>query len=316
MYFSESFKQIIKKIKENNINNEIQFLFEELIEGKNYGIDFDFDYVSCEIDSNDMVSFLNKKIVYKFSSNKNINEFIGYNKDNNLFWQNKSRTKIKIGRLITKFSEILNLKFYQHEIENFINLFKGFSDLFNNSCNFELVYGEDIKKYYIYTNYQNMKGHLGESCMRYKKCQEYFSIYVDNPNICSLLVLKGDNKKIIGRALLWNTQEGHIYLDRVYSSNDSDNILFEAYARKNLGCNYSYSQIYSFSFKKYVELSIKPTNIIHDKYPYMDTFKFYYINDNVILSNPHRKGEFVELTLTNGCVKSFNNEKVRLGDLF
>lgn len=303
MFFSEEFIRIIERIRDSKLENEIAFLLDELNKGKDYGTTFDVNFITCEPDSNDIVSFLTNKRIEKLYIDKteSYEDFLNRIKNDPIIWENKNRTKIKIGRLINKISTQINVTFLDHEIENFINSFKGFNALHKGTSKFELIRGEEIKDYYLYTNYQNTKGQLGESCMRYKRCQEYFSIYTQNVDICSLLILRGDGKKIIGRALVWQTEQGHLYLDRVYSNNDSDIVLFNAYARDFLGCKYSYDEIFSFKFKKYLELSIRPKHIKFEKYPYMDTFRFYYYEDGSMYSVPmDMKEDAIELILTTG----------------
>ena len=303
MFFSEEFIKIVERIKDSKLENEISFLFDELNKNIDYGTSFGFNFIGCEEDSHDMVSFLSEKRLEKLRVDKNetFENFLKRIKNDPLVWENKNRTKLKIGRLINKIAAQINITFLSQEIENFINSFKGFNALHKGESKFELIKGEDIKKYYLYTSYQNMNGQLGESCMRYKKCQEFFSIYTENPDICSLLILRGEGKNIIGRALIWQTEQGHLYLDRVYSNNDSDIILFNAYARDILGCTYSYDEIFSFKFKKYLELSIRPNLTKFEKYPYMDTFRFFYYGDGSLYSVPMSMDEnAVELILTTG----------------
>jgi hypothetical protein len=305
MFFSKEFIKIVERIRDSKLESEVAFFFDELIKGTDYGNDFDINFISCEEDSNDMVSFIPEKKLTKFYIDSGVEEtykeFLARIKEDANFWNEQKKTKIKIGRLINKLSQQINIEFEDIELEDFINAFKGFNALNRGNSKFEIIRGEEIKKYYLYTNYQNMKGQLGESCMRYKRCQEYFSIYTQNPDICSLLILRGEGKKIIGRAIVWQTEQGHLYLDRVYSNNDSDNVLFNAYARDTLGCTYSYDEIFSFKFKKYLELSIRPKNIKFDKYPYMDTFRFYYTQNGSLYSVPIVTDEdAVEMILTTG----------------
>lgn len=303
MIFSEEFFRIIERIRDSKLENEVSYFFDELNKGTDYGTSFGINFISCEPEAGDIVSFMSEKRLLRLKEDKNetIEAFIERIKNEPFVWTDKNRTKIKIGRLVNKLSNEINVKFVNHEIEDFINAFKGFNALHRGTSNFELIKGEDIRKYYLYTSYQNMRGQLGESCMRYKRCQEYLSIYTDNPDICSLLILRGEGKKIIGRALIWQTEQGHLYLDRVYSNNDSDIVLFNAYAREYLGCKYSYDEIFSFKFKKYLELSIRPNAIKFEKYPYMDTFRFFYYDNGSLYSVPVDVGEdAVELTLTTG----------------
>ena len=283
MIFSKEFSKVIDCIEKSKLENEVTDFILELMEGIEYDVDFNVDFVDCEPDSNDMISFISnkklKKLYKEVEKDETFESFFKKLKNDKDFWKSEDRTKIKIGR------------------------FKGFNALNKDNSNFEVVKGEDIRKYYLYTNYQNTKGQLGESCMRFKKCQEFLDIYVDNPKICKLLILKGDKDKITGRALIWKTTSGEMYLDRVYTNNDSDIILFNAYAKKKLGCKYSYDEIFSYD-SEYTELSIKPNKIDFKKYPYMDTFRFLFKDKGLLYTAPIDSQEhYYELEMTHGVIE-------------
>ena len=57
--------------------------------------------------------------------------------------------------------------------ESFIKTFEGFE----TSEKIELVDGEKIRECYLQDNYEEVKGSLGLSTMRYKECQSYLDIY-------------------------------------------------------------------------------------------------------------------------------------------
>jgi hypothetical protein len=127
-------------------------------------------------------------------------------------------------------------------------------------------------------SYQERKGQLFASCMRYDACQTYFNIYIKNPEVCKMLILKGDDEsKISGRALIWTTTTGEIYMDRQYTNYDSDIQLFWNYAKSN---GWSF---YGFGKGKNREVQIK--DIDYEEYPYMDTFKYYDPKTNLLSSD-------------------------------
>lgn len=197
----------------------------------------------------------------------------------------KNPVKIKIGRFVNRLNS-----FTDAEIEIFTNNFKGYLKFKTDTSRFELVSGQEIKKYYLEDSYQYKKGQLGKSCMRHEKCQPYLDIYAENPEICQLLILKGFNTdKIVGRAIIWTLNNGEKYLDRPYCLLDSDITLFEAYS-KLLGCIKSYNVIYDLENPTFVEIAIKPNKIDFGYYPYMDTFKYFYpnlgiLNSEIIIDN-------------------------------
>ena len=132
--------------------------------------------------------------------------------------------------------------------------------------------------------------------MRYQRCQKYLDIYVENPESCSLLILKGNTPdKIIGRALIWTIHDGpgvagREFMDRVYMINDSDKLLFEAYAKEH---NIFRSQTYTYKIK------VKEGR--YNYYPYMDTFTCYDYEKGILTSGVDGYSEdILELQNTDG----------------
>jgi hypothetical protein len=132
-----------------------------------------------------------------------------------------------------------------------------------------LVIGEDIKKWYLESSYEEKRGQLGNSCMRYKGCQDFLDIYTKNPEVCQLLILKSDDNKdkITGRALIWKLTNGSYYMDRIYTINDSDKLLFFDFFE-----NWQMENSYKVSSQN---LEVKLGEHTYKKYPYMDTFVVY-----------------------------------------
>ena len=136
--------------------------------------------------------------------------------------------------------------------------------------------------------------------MRYDRCQIKFDIYVNNPSVCKMIIMKDrkDDEKIIGRALLWETNKGK-FMDRVYSLEHNNMYDFYQYAEEN---NYIYTDVYG-RYKKnnryitppelIVNLYKKNKNIIYkfidlfkrkkdfdiNQYPYFDTLKYFNYKD-------------------------------------
>lgn len=212
--------------------------------------------------------------------------------------------QIKIGRLTRNLLKFTNDKFSDKEIENFVNEFKSkYSFLQNAFRNFHLVTGDDIRHWYLEDNYYGFpEGPLHKSCMRYLDCQEYFSIYVDNPEVCQLLILKSDydSSKITGRALVWKLENGDYFMDRIYFSKDSEVNLFIEFAKSN-GWVYKSSQgigsvlldgdIYTKVLK------VKLINFDFEEYPYVDTL-FYLHEDGTLTTK--KSSKFKELRSTDG----------------
>jgi hypothetical protein len=144
---------------------------------------------------------------------------------------------MKIGRFISKLLEtdkklINNPSKLNYDIEEFINNYKAI--IIGQNFEFEIVSGKDIKKYYNRISYYALKGNLGMSCMAHRSCQGYFDIYVNNPEVCKMLILKSKQipDKIFGRALLWKLNNGKTMMDFVYKIDEYHNYIFEIEAKR------------------------------------------------------------------------------------
>ena len=192
-------------------------------------------------------------------------------------------------------------KVKQSDVENFVNELISCIKINKSEkdSKLEIVTGEDISYWYDFNNYQSGIGKLGSSCMSEVK-PEFFDIYTKNEN-CSMLILKNKNNKLIGRAILWKTTTGEYFMDRVYTSFDSDENIFYNYAIKN---NYIYrtskTEFFSFmkgsdklsSYKTTIKVFISNGNL--DCYPYVDTLPYLHcIDDYFLLSNSEKIIEFV-----------------------
>lgn len=228
-----------------------------------------------------------------------------------LVWTDK-RTNLKIGKFIKMlYGESFPINQPkdkptpkpENDIESFVNKFKSERDKNINYNNFEIVTGKDIRYWYSQENYSrfaNSETALGKSCMRYAESGNYLNMYVKNPEIFSMLILKDIHGKLKGRAIIWNLNlpEGRILMDRIYCANDSDIESFKAYAKDN-GWLYRLQQCYGW-FNKIVDpkndtiydskdmllevkLNKKP-EIDYDYYPYLDTLSIYN-KKTFILSN-------------------------------
>jgi len=155
-------------------------------------------------------------------------------------WATKKRQDVSIGKIVSailKKSPYVNISESESELEKFINEYKAIQ----NTGSFKLVKGYDVKKYYFEGNYdhesdESSHSSLFNSCMRYDSCQEYFSVYIKNPNV-SLCILLTDDDKIQGRAIVWynSTIDGkpEVYMDRIYAVSDSITDKFKSYAHSN-----------------------------------------------------------------------------------
>ena len=221
------------------------------------------------------------------------------------------KSEVGVGRFVRAILKNANIQFKESEIEDFVYKYRAeIAKLGDVFARFQILKGEDIRKYYHFEKYENEKGTLGSSCMRYDRCQRYLDIYVKNPEQCNLVVLMSDEKddSICGRAILWTDVEGRRIMDRIYTNRTQDEQLFKEFAKKEgFYCkrNQNMSEDEPFispetgeqeSINTKIELSVKS----YDYFPYMDSFKYFYEGSQSYLTNSTRFGYDFELTDTDG----------------
>lgn len=192
----------------NRVNDRISTILLDL-NSKEDTLDLKFSYIESEIDPT-MFSYLP------------MNKEEGLSEDDK--WKVKVRTSVKIGRVVRSILQSKNIEFNDAEIEVFVNKYRCSKD----NGNFVLSYGKDFGKYYIESTYQPTSSSgtsLWNSCMRFEKCQEWFTLYKENSQVVGVLALLNDAGKVEGRALIWKDVliNGIVgtYMDRVYSISDS-----------------------------------------------------------------------------------------------
>jgi hypothetical protein len=223
---------------------------------------------------------------------------------NHLFTQyeldKKSRNEVKLGRFI---NAVLPGKFTPKDIEEFTNQFKA--TLEKQGERFEEVSGEDINHWYNYENYVSMEGTLGNSCMARKK--GLFNLYVNNPEVCKMLILVEDDK-LIGRALVWKINTIKCYgvdpdkdawfMDRQYTIKDSYVEKFRNYARekgwyyKTSNNHHSLTNVTINGEEKNCDMTIQIKPGKYKGYPYMDTFKRYNPDEGILYNDDEEDSDY------------------------
>jgi len=219
-------------------------------------------------------------------------------------WTMRGRVPTTIGRFIRK---IFGTKYNQSSIETFVNKYKAIIRLEKQFKNFDIVSGEDIRYWYLSNRYYSHRGVLGGSCMQYQETQRYLDIYTKNPDRVKLCILKNEKgDKIKGRAIVWKLDKPKIiFMDRIYTNDDADVNLFKEFAKQN-GWAIKKRQTYRedvllLSDDKEIKtpgLTITLDDVNFNRYPYMDTMRFFY-KDDKLLSNRALKNH--------GDVKTLND---------
>ena len=226
-------------------------------------------------------------------------------------------SEVSLGRFVRALLTKSGIKFTDSEIEQFVYKYRSEIEKEKNALElrFKVVEGDEIKKYYHRSMYYAESGNLGNSCMRYDRCQSYLSIYTQNSQ-CKLLVFMSESNpdKIIGRAILWEMEPYELstkVMDRIYTIKTADEQLFKEWAIKNkywFKSNQDFSEFTSFEFhkedgtveKRQGEFSVKLDNKgEYHSYPYMDSFKYYDVSKGA-LYNSSNFGYDYELVDTEG----------------
>ena len=278
LILSDKLKKVLKSL---NLPISNAILKEE---GSIRDISF-LDYIDDDKDKNDKITYLPVgKIPIGMLSDQHVNI--------KLAWEAKGRQEMSVGRIVNK---LLPEKFKQSEVEVFVNDFKAeVSKVFSS---FKLVDGEDIRHWYLYTNYESQNaGDINNSCMKGVKAQTFFDIYVMNPDKCKLLVLMSDKDKtkIKGRALVWfdlRKPTGRVYMDRIYTVYPQDQKLFIDYAIEH---NWLYKAAQVMHDPSYIDNGKKVNSSVaiqlkpgaYRAYPSLDTFPYYTPTTGRLGSNP------------------------------
>lgn len=317
LYYSPFIKKVLSKIEKNEISKTLLSL-----EGK----ESDFTFIDCDGTDGQYITFIRTKDAIKSFEKQCIRTTLFSKADLRLINSNyhayssiadKSRNLIKIGKFIKTIGDFKN-----PQIEEFINLFKSTKSTIDG-IEFEIVSGEQIAKWYSYRTYcDNKWSQLHSSCMAHSP-RETFDIYTKNPDVCRMLIIKDDNNKLLGRAIVWKLDKPidgcEYFMDRVYTVEDHQRNAFRDYAITNNWCyrasnNFDYGVFVKYNEVQKQELKVSIKSTKHKKYPFMDTFKG--LDRGVLSSRYNERGFGILLGRTDGtykeCKPSFKNKLLRL----
>lgn len=303
IFYSEAFRSLLTYMATGSKAGEPEgVMARKLLNSENREEFLDNYTLIDKTGKNDMISYVQTSRFYRehpdlkdeLPKMRRHNQTISGSK----FWTSGRTPEYGIGRWARRvYKDVLDEPVKDSEIEAFVNYYKSTYDgVYKGAEAFELVKGEDIRKWYHVDRYEEENGQLGNSCMRYKRCQPYLDIYVQNPDVCQLLILKSDKdpEKIVGRALVWTLHDGpgvagRKFMDRIYTIKDSDRLRFLEYAKEN-----EFLTAASHTYK----IQLKP-DTEYSYYPYMDTF-YSYDKRTGILSQDLSSSAAVELRNTDG----------------
>ena len=299
IFYSDAFRDILSKIFLSD--NPAKEISRRLLAMEDNG-DFKDTYTLIDrTDKNDMISYVQTSRFYREYPHSVLDKQRGPFIKNSKFWTSGRTPQYGIGRWVRHiFNDVRQTPIKNEDLENFVNAYKSTYDKIGmRSDGFEIVKGEDIRYWYLEDRYEEVRGQLGKSCMRKEYCQPYLDIYVQNPDVCSLLILKNsEGDKIVGRAIVWTISngdlEGRQVMDRIYTIEDSDMGLFDTYAKEhNILRN---SSVYSQS------INVKKGR--YKYYPYMDTFCYLDYEKGILTTSIGDEESSLELRNTDGTGSS------------
>ena len=317
IYFSPNFRKLLSKIEDNEIAKE-------LLEIEVTDVKPDITMVDLDPEKDDYLTFTTMRNAIKLLdgqydhikeienepkidnqwSNKNsrihlINQIYNHSSLSNLF--KKSRNPVRIGKFVNK---VTPSKYDSKQIEEFVNKLKSKRE--QTGEKFEIVEGDDIAFWYKTENYAEVKGNLGNSCMR-EKPSSFFEIYTENPQVCRMLVLL-EGGELIGRALIWKLSyiraygkelpDGLYFMDRQYTIKESDVDKFRSYADENGWIYKTNNNHHSLepvtykgeTFNATLRVDVKSSS--YDRYPYMDTFRRFDSSEKSLFNDEEESSEY------------------------
>lgn len=275
-----------------------------LLQGGTSHINDEGNYINCETEEVDVVSFVPKSKVEKVDDP----------------WK-QGRTKIKIGRFIRKFLTEFSVKEFKVNdvlIEKFVNIYKSYFS--RDISKLKIVEGVDILKYYLEDNYHHLNhtrcGSLWNSCMRQRERNKFMNLYSVNSDKVKMLVFLSDDDKVRARALLWYGVKDHKdgtkeykFMDRIYFYYDHDVNFFKDWAKENGFITKweqsAKSQMYfdegiGEAVRKNLYVTLDKSNLSY--YPYLDTFKFFNFNRSRFSNSDSYNFDYI-LVQSNGAVE-------------
>jgi hypothetical protein len=327
LYFTNNFRDILKKMKKNKISSDI-------LDAERTDVKPDMTFIDLS-SKEGHISFSQIKkgisIIKKWADAEGYSEddvkHIYRDIDNGYFnlsssWSfkdallSKSRNDVKIGKLI---NSMFPSKYTPQEVEEFVSRFKRYTSGENDN-KFKIVEGDEILAPYLYSNYADDSGTLGNSCMRSRSSQSFFDIYTKNKDVCRLLVLSDVDDLVVGRVLIWKfssissdeLKEAEYFMDRIYTIDDSIMNDFKDYATTNgwirrTNTGYSDTQTLTYNDKIYydVDMEVKLESYSDiEKFPYMDTFKRLNIETGILYNDDKMISSCYKLEDTGGGYES------------
>ena len=220
-----------------------------------------------------------------------------------------ARNPLRIGRMARAILTAAKIEFTDHELSQFVEQFTATFDFEADALKrFTIVKGDQIHYWYNQGRYVRGGGSLNNSCMS-SASRDKLAIYCENENI-ELVILYSDEGEIVddvyqstkikGRAILWRNctinGEKVDFMDRIYTTYESDTELFKQFAEKE-GFFYKTNQGWGGQTISNGTRNIERPQIVcdlnkadFDMYPYMDTMYCIDVENNKAANNDNISG--------------------------
>jgi len=319
------FNRLLEQVKTGEIYLYFSSRFRSILDNETTSFKVKKSYIDIDENSIDKITFISiPKIIDIIATDKDIkkkdvdlslNTTSSYNyiKDRSDMYT-KYRVSMKINKFI---NDIFNNEYKtinltdeekktfklngiiskSQELEQFVNQFKSLRE----PGTFELVSGDDLEYWYLsshnsYVSNPDYRGTLQQSCMNNTNAQSYLNFYVNNPDKVSLLIMKDKNNPdlISSRSLIWTLDkpEGRKFMDRIYTTYQYQAEMFKDYAKTQ---NWLYKSIQNSNENTNIFDPMDSTDmerelvvsefVNNDKYPYLDTLKYYNPDDEILTNN-------------------------------
>lgn len=168
-------------------------------------------------------------------------------------WDHPKRQTGRIGRVVRKVLTPEGMaKCSGDDIEDFVTRVKAELALIKGTT-VDLVSGPDIAHYYGLDGDQTTVG----SCMQGQP-EHWFDLYALNSKVKMLVAVRPDGM-MVGRALVWETDNGGTVVDTVYGDGVARKMIEDEATRRGWG-------------QPNTGMTVSLEHAIHDAYPYVDSF--------------------------------------------
>lgn len=145
----------------------------------------------------------------------------------------KGRQGIGVGKLLRR----LKTNMAPTEVEDFVVKYReAYERIIQGKGRLiDVVTGEEIRYWYANTHYAKTQysSTLWNSCMSAPGTGKVLNLYCENPQKIALCIYLNENDQLQARALIWNLDDGRVYMDRIYYNTAEQKEVMLQFAKEN-----------------------------------------------------------------------------------